>query len=692
MIGGRPAALLGAVLAVVLVAPAVALQVLTPDGPSPATGRAQVVAQGVAPLPAADLAWRVVLDTAELAEDAEVQDRALGFAVADRSAIVVDDAASGGQTRLAAGESLFVAGGARQRRSTPGPAPAPYYRIGLVPAAEAADADGDRLVLAGDPFAAPAGRAFDLDLVRDVLEPGQETRLQVANAPILVLATAGTVEVAAGGEAPVRLAAGQAQSFAGELFVAAEEPRQAAFVAAIVGPEVPAPPAPPTGSIAVDVRACPADLTVGEAAAAGFSGDLLAACAAQALDPVLTLTLAGGEALPPDQPDPAAGHYTWTGLLYSPFPVAVPALPARFTDWVLIDPALGIVGASEGSGVQPTVADPNLLFVGEARPNVEAALYLFVGGDGAITLRSFGCPVGMDESDFDPSRCERLDQGLSATLTAETDGRSLDLTQAVADAEGNLRWGNLETGAYQLAVTALPDGYDRTVLEGAAAETAGGGYRLTLDETTPELTADLYALAEAEAAGSLGVRVFDCPPGMTRATLAGDFCDAGDPSAVSLSGGDGTAPGTPTIEGNLATWTDLAAGTYTVAVGGLDGAFVDAVVPNAAELAPGQFQVELTAEAPRVETAVYRLRGGEAPEADADADVDGDGLTSAAEAAAGTDPANPDSDGDGRSDGDELGPRIVNTDPTLADTDGDGFDDGDEIAAGSDPTDPTSQP
>ena len=592
----RRAAFLVALLAALVALPAAALQVvgLAPDEQSPAMGHAQVVAQGVAPMPAAEVAWRVVLDTAELAVDTTVEERALGFALADRAAIVVDDQASGAQARLAGGEALFVPGGVRQRRSALGPAPTPYYRLALVPAAQATDAGGDRLVFAGVPFTAPAGRAFDLDLVRDVLEPDEESRLPATGTPTLVLATAGTIDVRTETAVPVRLAAGQAGAFTGDLAVSGEGPRQSAFVAAVIGPEVPAPPAPPappTGSITVEVRACPADLTVATAAAAGFAADVLASCAPQALDPLPTLTLASGEPLPPDVPEPAAGRYTWTGLLYSPFPFVVPTLPRPYRDWVLVDPAIGIVAASGAAGVQPTVADPGVLLVGEGRPEVSAILYLFSRGEGLVTLRAFTCPVGMTEATFDPARCEPAADGIAATLTGEDDGRSLDLAQAAVAGDGSRRWEQLPFGAYLLGVTALPTGYDRTVAIGAESDTATGGYRLSLDASAPEVEVAVYALAEAAGAGSLGVRVYDCPPGMDRATLAGDFCDAGDSGGVSLIGPDGVPLGPATVEGNLVTWTGLPVDSYTVVSEGIGEAFVDAFVPSAAEVGPGQFRV-----------------------------------------------------------------------------------------------------
>jgi hypothetical protein len=65
------------------------------------------------------------------------------------------------------------------------------------------------------------------------------------------------------------------------------------------------------------------------------------------------------------------------------------------------------------------------------------------------------------------------------------------------------------------------------------------------------------------------------------------------------------------------------------------------------------------------------------PDEDPDADTDGDELTDAAEAALGTDPANPDTDGDGLSDGAEVNEH--GTLPLDPDSDDDGLMDGTEL-------------
>ncbi len=59
-------ALVIALLVVGTPAGAAVLQQLTADAPSPAEGHAEVIAQGVAGMPANSVAWRVVTDTTEL--------------------------------------------------------------------------------------------------------------------------------------------------------------------------------------------------------------------------------------------------------------------------------------------------------------------------------------------------------------------------------------------------------------------------------------------------------------------------------------------------------------------------------------------------------------------------------------------------------------------------------------------------
>lgn len=678
-----------AVVVVLLLAPvaAAALQRLAADGPSPATGHAQVVAHGVSPLPASQVAWRVVLDTAESGDDARAEERALGFAVADRAAIGVYDDATGAESRLAAGEALFVPAAASQVRWSLGAAPASYYRLALVPAEQAADAGGDRLVLAGDGFAAPVGRAFDLPLVRDVLEPQEETRLPDTGSPTLLLATEGAIDVRVGNATPVRLAAGQAATFAEPVVVVGAGPRQSSFVAAFIGPEMPEPPAPAIGSVSVTVRACPIEVVPEDAAAAGFDPPVMAACEQIALDPTPALLLADGQPFGPDAIDPTTGAYRWTGLLPSPFPFAAPTLPRPYRDWVLVDETGAVVAASERSGVAPTSETPGSFSVRSGELDLSATMYLFDRGSGSIAIQSFACPPGMTAETLVIESCDASTVDPEVQLAGD-DGGVLSLAQAEGEPGQDRTWTDLPFGIYRLSVGTPPEGFTQVLGGGAEYDPAANVFVVTLDKTAPEQRVNFYLLRDDQGAGSLTVRLYDCPAGMTRETLAGDFCPAGDPSALALVGADGTGVA-PAFNGNAATWSDLPPGDYVVSVGGIGGEFADAVLPGGFEFGDGAFGVQVSADGPAGDLSLYRLRPADAPPIDSD----GDGLPDAAEANVGTDPLNPDTDGDGRFDADEVATdRLYQTDPTNPDSDGDGADDGTELASGTDPTDPASVP
>ena len=183
-----------------------------PDGPSPATGHAEVIAHGVAQMPSDEIAWRVVRDDAEPLNDAEPRERAVGFTLADEGAILVNDISAGTQTRLAAGEAAFVPEGAQQQRSSLGADTVPYIRIAIVPEAQAEETDDDTLIFGSDSFAAPDTElGHDIDLIRDVLEPGESTSVAAGETPALVLATRGSITLSSAANDGAQLDEGSAR-------------------------------------------------------------------------------------------------------------------------------------------------------------------------------------------------------------------------------------------------------------------------------------------------------------------------------------------------------------------------------------------------------------------------------------------------------------------------------------------------
>lgn len=210
----------------------------TDETVSPARGHAQVVAQGVIAVPSGDVAWRAVARTAVAAANDAAAASVLGFVVADEAPILITDEESAAQTLLAPGEAALVRPPATKRVVGLGEDDVAYYALDLVRTQDAGDAGDGEVLFASMAFPAPEGNR-DLDLVRDVLAADEEGELSSSETPLLILATAGELEVLIGESTQgITLAAGEATSFAGDLTLRASGDEPASYVAAVIGPEV----------------------------------------------------------------------------------------------------------------------------------------------------------------------------------------------------------------------------------------------------------------------------------------------------------------------------------------------------------------------------------------------------------------------------------------------------------------------
>jgi hypothetical protein len=330
-------------------------------GFSPASGPAQVIAQGVVALPEGDAVWRTVRTRALLPQDALFEERPLGFVLASSGPLLLVDQESGEQVRLGAGEAAIVPAGTVQQRSSLGAQPVSYLSIELV-GVDVPPPPADATVLQpGQPFPAPAG-LHDLDLLSAALVAGEVFTIPDSGAKNVVLITDGAANVGRPGGEAVVLLAGEAASFSGELevSVAADggETQDVSFVVAMIGPEVPPPPgiaetpaatvavgetpAPPTetaaatgtpvtpgqGAITVQVYTCPPGMdaeTVAAAACAPTIEDFDIIVSGEKLESPLTL----GEATAGE------GSFTWSGLPFGDYLIAEAVLPAGATTYIL---------------------------------------------------------------------------------------------------------------------------------------------------------------------------------------------------------------------------------------------------------------------------------------------------------------------------------------------------------------------
>src|SRR5215207_11625646 len=230
---------------------------LESDAPSPATRHAQVIAHGVAVLPPDAIAWRLTADRPVPRRPRPLAERVAGFILADTGVVALVDHDGQLLARIAPGEAIWTEPGTmRAVVALEQNAPA-YYEIALVPAT--AVPAGGAGVIGGAPFVAPTGEAFDVDLIRDVLNRTEESIVSTGPSPALLLVTSGMVFVESSGGV-VEMTTGDAAQVAGDIVITGASRMPAAIVVARIGPEVPrriatrdATPQAPPASLATPV-------------------------------------------------------------------------------------------------------------------------------------------------------------------------------------------------------------------------------------------------------------------------------------------------------------------------------------------------------------------------------------------------------------------------------------------------------
>jgi len=382
-------------VAMTLVVASARLAAVAPDDPSPALGDAQVIAQGVAPLPDGDTVWRLVRGVAGEADDAEATERPLGFVLPQQSPLLLSG--GGRQERVAVGEAAFVAGGAEQARGKVGNGPGEYLALELVAEDDAESDPGDdgEVVYAGDAFEPPSG-SRDLDLVRDLARRGEVVRIPESEGrgPALAVALTGTVEIQTnGGGDPIPLAAGEALSVSGSFTITAVEVdganRTAAFAVGVIGPEVPedllagdadaapeeTPEATPEAPATETPTAAPADVAAGDGSIAVLVYECPAGITPETLDPAVctpsgggfalaVLTPGGGQLGVDDGTPNGQGSVAFTDLAFGTYQVLLTELSPGFDSY-----------ASTGGEL---AADGGYVFgIGEGAPDAGLDLYQF---------------------------------------------------------------------------------------------------------------------------------------------------------------------------------------------------------------------------------------------------------------------------------------------------------------------------
>lgn len=206
-----------------------------PDEPSPESGTAQVVAQGVFNIAGDDLRWQIAERTAALPANASTVESAMGFLIVDGGVLLVEDLATGKQHRLPAGEAMLTRDGDEQIRAALGSESVVYWELALVDAT--IEDLGEGVVFTGESFAGPGAR-HDLDLLQDALGPGGTTAIPAGALPTLVLILDGVAEIATDTGDVFSLGAGEAIALSGPLVLTATESGASVSVL-YTGPAIP---------------------------------------------------------------------------------------------------------------------------------------------------------------------------------------------------------------------------------------------------------------------------------------------------------------------------------------------------------------------------------------------------------------------------------------------------------------------
>lgn len=588
-----------------------AAQVVTLGGATTATP--VVVAQGVARLPNADVAWRVVRASGQSREDQQPVAADTGFVLTGSDPILLSDLDSSRQELLGPGEAAWVAGGSQQQRASLDNDRATYTELSLVAEPDADKVDDGGLIFAGDGFNAPDD-ARDIDLSSVTLVKNQSVDIDAANGQSLVFVSAGMVAVSTGGD----LASGDAQAYDEKVTLTNGSDDEARLVFASIGAVVP--PLPTfTGSATLQVRACP-------------EGSIASSFVPSTCEPV-DASDGFGISLLDESYTPVAsndtftdGEQTWDDLEFGSYPWGAPTLPLPYVGTLWTDT----------NSVPLDVAQAT---ISAQTPDVTTILYVFPVTTGSITVTIANCPTGVTPDTLADATCdEPVSDSSSLTLTTP-DGATLDEGDAVV-ADGAYQFTDLpvanESGAlYVVDQPRLPSGYDSYLIVSGGSGNVNAPAGIALTSANPAIAVTIFnfrpvrapsaqpstqsssqpsAAPSADSAtgqGSITIQVFACPAGVARGDSASyDLCttlaDGASAVVVTPSGQSLTGVGA----GGVFTFGDLPYGTYSVGLTGLPAGFSGAVAPgyDTSESSAARVDVSVSADndAPTVTVFIFQ--------------------------------------------------------------------------------------
>ncbi len=494
---------------------------------------AQTVAQSLMAMPAETMVWQSELLRAIVPPRAEATAQPGGFVLADTGSLAITDSSGKPLQRLAPGEATWIEPGAVRAIVSLEGRSAGYLRISLIPANFVPEKPG--AASHGDAFPAPAG-VVDLDLLRDILERGEELVVTSGDAPAFLQVTSGKVFITEDNGEIGEVATGSPLQFQGQITLSGASRAPAAFVIARLGPQVPArltllnPDATPVATPLAIPLATP--LALAESAALSVAAWLcppgydesapLISCTGPGAGVRFTAEV-GGKSV--NILADAAGN-----AVFPPFMPGALTLRAN-----LPDGATTAVASCRnlGGDALGRVRDNALSVTLEPGARVACAWFIALGDTwpaAALSVSVLACPPGMTAAALHPEYCLPIETDMTLELAVQD-----AVLEPAQVSEGLWVWGPLLERDYTLTVSGGASGFSEAVLD----DGAGGGVG---DSLPIDLGEDLAAVRTLYLLQSPGANAAELDSDTDRLTDAQELEIGTDPFLVD-SDGDGLADG-----------------------------------------------------------------------------------------------------------------------------------------------------
>ncbi len=200
---------------------------------------AQTIAQGLVFIADGSLVWRVRQVTPAPEEEAESVTGPSSFNLQISGDSVIRNDVTLKRARLEVGEAFYRSADDPYTLRSEGDDPSRVWFIELVSADAEAPEDGE-VVFTSDPLDLDplVDRIYDMELVRNVLLPGEEADLPTHTGPALVMVTFGSIETSGGADGPTTLDRGTGQIAEGDLTLSNTGTEPAVYVVATLGARV----------------------------------------------------------------------------------------------------------------------------------------------------------------------------------------------------------------------------------------------------------------------------------------------------------------------------------------------------------------------------------------------------------------------------------------------------------------------